>query len=257
MDTKISSRFSKRKPERWLLALESSTENGGAALLADGEVRDEIPLDEGLRHGRDLLPAAKDLLVRHNLAPGDIWAIGVSIGPGSYTGTRVGVMSAKAFSYASGCKLAAVSSLAALAASLLIEYDLSPGTPMFILQDARRDEVYAGLYEVRADDDVAALMPDAAIAPEEAVELYAGFRDKARGCVFIGSGFSTYQNLFKKFPEFEPLSLHTRAAAVALLSWRRLSREEFADPMTLQPAYLRRDPDADWTRDILISQMGS
>ena len=236
---------------RTLLALESSTSLGGAAILRDGAAADEITLEAGLRHGRDLMPAAAELLGRHNLKPAEVAAVGVSAGPGSYTGIRIGVMAAKAFAYAAGCRLVAVSSLAALAETFVSLHPCKPGARIAVLQDARRDEVYAGLYRADADG-VTPLAPDAAVAPEEAARMYADL-SRDGGCLAAGTGFVTYARLFGTLENDPGIALHPKAGATARLGWRQLLREEFADPLLLQPVYLRRDAGADWSRDALIT----
>lgn len=241
------------KPERWLLALESSTATGGAALLRNGDVQDAIELEEGLRHGRDLMPAVAGLLSRRGFGPAAIWAVAVSIGPGSYTGTRVGVMAAKAFAFAARCKLAAVSSLAALAQSFVMEHATPPGDLVMTVQDARRDEVYVGLYQAGDDGMVDQRRPDIAVTPEEAVAFYDRIKEFGTVCHPVGSGFATYDRLFRDHLADGFSLVHPRAGAVGRLGWRQLSREQSADPLSLQPLYLRRDPDADWSRDSLIS----
>ncbi len=236
---------------RWLLALESSTPNGGAALLRDGEIVDIARLDEGLRHGRELMPAAAGLLERRGMAPRDLWAVAVSRGPGSYTGTRVGVMSAKALAFGLGCRLGAVSSLAALASSQEVEGLAKDGELVMVIQDARRDEVYAGLYRLRGGD-AETVMPDAAMAPEEARDCLAECLRQGENVRLAGSGFATYAGLFASFGGDRAAPGAINPGAVGLLAWRQLLRDVSADPLVLQPEYLRRDAGHDWRHDILI-----
>ncbi|MDR1520421.1 MAG: tRNA (adenosine(37)-N6)-threonylcarbamoyltransferase complex dimerization subunit type 1 TsaB [Planctomycetota bacterium] len=231
---------------RHLLALESSTPEGGVALLREGELIGSARLSGGLRHGRELLPAASAILERAGLAPASLWAVAVSAGPGSYTGLRVGVMAAKALAYGTGCRLIAVSSLAALAASLQED-----GVAAMAAQDARRDEVYAGLYRLE-NGDASPLAADAAMTPEEARDILARRLDKGEGTRLIGSGFSSYPGLFRDLGGAAAAEGRVDPAATARLGWRRLLRGEADDPMRLQPIYLRRDAGADWARDRLI-----
>lgn len=240
-------------PQRWLLALESSTANGGAALLCEGEAVETVRLAEGLRHGRELLPSAAGLLERRGLRAGDLWGVAVSHGPGSYTGTRVGVMSAKALAFGADLRLAAVSSLAALAATLLVEKRAADGDTVLVLQDARRDEVYAGLYRLDGGDAVP-LAHDAAIAPEEAAGRLASLAGQGLTPVLAGSAFVTYADLFRGLGGGDAAPGLVNPAAVGLLGWRHLLRDKSADPMTLQPHYLRRDEGADWRKDSLITR---
>lgn len=236
---------------RWILALESSTSHGGAALSRDGTPMETARLEEGLHHGRELLAAAAGLLERHGLKAKDLWAVAVSSGPGSYTGLRVGVMAAKTLSYGTGCRLAAVSSLAALAETLVLERTASDGDRIMVLQNARRDEVYFGFYHIKEGVAVAET-PDAAIAPEEvATRLAQAMSDGGKQPLLAGSGFATYGDILKCS---SAASGGVDPAAVGALAWRQLLREESADPLQLQPIYLRRDSESDWRHDHLITQ---
>lgn len=237
---------------RWLLALESSTSQGGAALVADGAAIASIRLDEGLRHGRELMPAAAALLEKQGLRATDLHAVAVSAGPGSYTGTRVGVMAAKALAYAASCRLAAVSSLAALAASARGHSSVASGDVILVMQDARRDEVYVGLYRL-VDDGVECLAPDAAVTPEEARARVSSLVAQGGRPVLAGTGFSTYGEMFQEFSTLPTAPGVVNPEAVALLGWRQIVLDNYADPFVLQPCYLRRDAGADWTHDHLIA----
>lgn len=233
---------------RWLLALESSTAHGGAALLRNGALVDIVRLEQGLRHGRELMASAAGIMETHGVAAGDLWGVAVSIGPGSYTGLRVGVMASKALAYGAGCRLAAVSSLASLAQTAHLEGLAGEGDTIMTLQDARRDEVYAGLYCIREGEAVSA-GPDAAVTPEEAAERLRRLVADGSRPLLAGSGFASYAPLFDSASAAEG---RVDPYAVGLLGWRQLLREESSDPLLLQPVYLRRDADADWRHDHLI-----
>src|SRR5207244_2567554 len=94
-------------------------------------------LEEGRRHARDLAPAVAGLLEEHSWNPADVDAVVVSRGPGSYTGLRVGIMSAKAFAYATGCALLAVDTFAAVALQTPAE-----ATSVDVIADAQQEKVY-------------------------------------------------------------------------------------------------------------------
>lgn len=235
----------------WLLALESSTPHGGSALLRDGVPHDTYLLEEGLRHGRELTASAETLLQGQGVNASDLKGIAVSFGPGSYTGIRVGVMAAKAIAWAAGVPLAAVSSLAALAQTVVLDKKAEDGDRIYVAQDARRDEVYTGLYQV-ARGLVSPLREDNAITPEEAaaaVGELAGDADVRT--LFAGSSFSTYQGILGERAEAPG---RVDPGAVGQLGWRQILRAETADPMLLQPVYLRRDAGSDWRHDHLITQ---
>src|SRR6516165_1707285 len=98
-----------------VLILETSGRQGHAALACGERLLCVRPLDESRRHARDLAPAVRELLVAENWKPADIQAVIVTRGPGSYTGLRVGIISAKVFAFATGAALIAIDTFAAIA----------------------------------------------------------------------------------------------------------------------------------------------
>src|SRR5216684_2191388 len=101
--------------EAMLLILETSGRVGQVALAQGSRLCGMRRLDEARRHARDLAPAVANLLAEQGSSPRDVQGVIVSRGPGSYTGLRVGIMSAKTFAYATGCALIAVETFAAIA----------------------------------------------------------------------------------------------------------------------------------------------
>ena len=120
-----------------LLILETSGRVGQVAVAEGDVLRAVRRLDEARRHARDLAPAVRDLLAGQGWRPRDVPAVVVSLGPGSYTGLRVGIMSAKAFAYATGCALVAVETFAAIAAQAPPE-----AVRLDVLADAQQGKVY-------------------------------------------------------------------------------------------------------------------
>ena len=98
------------------LAIETTSASAGTCLLEGEEVLEERWLEEGTRHGVGLLPAVRDILDRHSLRPSQIRNIAVSLGPGSFTGIRIGLASARSLARFSGSRLVGVPTLEALAA---------------------------------------------------------------------------------------------------------------------------------------------
>lgn len=112
--------------------------------LADGRIV-TAPLASGADRGRGVTPAIAALLAAHGLAPAALAGIAVDVGPGSFTGTRVGVATAKGFAVAHGTPVVAVGSLEALA--------LTAGParlPLLTLRDARNGEAYFALWHAPA-----------------------------------------------------------------------------------------------------------
>ncbi|SIT92533.1 tRNA (adenosine(37)-N6)-threonylcarbamoyltransferase complex dimerization subunit type 1 TsaB [Edaphobacillus lindanitolerans] len=124
------------------LGLDTSNLPLSAALVRDGELLVELNSAVGLNHSEGAMPAVDELFGRAGLAPSDIDAIAVAEGPGSYTGVRIGVTIAKTLAWTLDKPLTGVSSLRVLAANVL-----SPDVTICPLIDARRGNVFAGLYK--------------------------------------------------------------------------------------------------------------
>ncbi|MGH2847507.1 MAG: tRNA (adenosine(37)-N6)-threonylcarbamoyltransferase complex dimerization subunit type 1 TsaB [Thermoleophilaceae bacterium] len=130
-----------------VLGIDTSTAASAACVLrADGEAFEVAPDPAALAappaHARELLPAVADALEQAGLGFGDLEAIAVGVGPGRFTGLRIGIATARALAAANGLSLKPVSSLAALAAGIEAEWRLA-------LIDAKRGEVFAALYDER------------------------------------------------------------------------------------------------------------
>jgi len=120
-----------------LLIVETSGRSGEVALAEGGKLLGVRQLHESRRHGRDLAPTVAELLREQDWRANEINGVIVSRGPGSYTGLRIGIMSAKVFAYATGCALIAVDTFAAIA-----EQAPEPAQQLEILADAQQDKVY-------------------------------------------------------------------------------------------------------------------
>lgn len=125
-----------------LLLIETSGRVGHVGLAFGERLVAERHLNEARRHARDLAPTVAELLHAHALTPRDVHAVVVGRGPGSYTGLRVGIMSAKSFAYATGCRILAIDTFLALA------LQQSLAAPFIdIIADAQQDQVYWQRFE--------------------------------------------------------------------------------------------------------------
>ena len=125
-----------------LLLIETSG-RAGAVALAEGEsLLSTRRLDEARHQARDLAPAVAELLAAAGWKPRDLTAVVISRGPGSYTGLRVGLMSAKTFAYAADCALLAIDTFPVIAAQV------PPGAdPLDVIADAQQQKVYLQRFE--------------------------------------------------------------------------------------------------------------
>jgi tRNA threonylcarbamoyladenosine biosynthesis protein TsaB len=124
------------------LLLETSSRRGLVAVALGPEVRGLRRLDEARRNARDLAPALAELLREQHWRPRELDGVIVGRGPGSYTGLRVGLMSARALAYATGCALVGVDTFAVLA------HQAPADCPRLdVLADAQQDRVYVQPFE--------------------------------------------------------------------------------------------------------------
>lgn len=156
---------------------------------------------------------------------------GVTIGPGAFTGLRVGLATVKGLAMATGKPIAAISSLALLAAN--ISGSALTVCPLF---DARKGEVYAGLYQCLTEP--VPLQPDCVISPSALVTTLTG------EMLFIGDGAARYRSFIEDHlgtrAHFAPVRANSpRAAAAATLVAEILSTGSGAAPAALNPVYLR------------------
>jgi tRNA threonylcarbamoyladenosine biosynthesis protein TsaB len=157
-----------------LLAVESATLSGGVALLDGDRLLGEITLNIAITHSERLMSAVDRLLTDCGLAPADLDGLAVSVGPGSFTGLRVGLATVKALAMALDLPVAPVSTLDALASRLPFA-----DAPVCPILDARKGEVYISLYHWSGDGmtrdwDYLALAPELAAARLEAPVILLG-----------------------------------------------------------------------------------
>src|SRR5436309_9823595 len=125
------------EPTPRLLILDTSGKGGLVAVSRGATVLGELRLEETRRHARDVAPFTSRLLGDQGWRPRDLDAVLVGVGPGSYTGLRVGLMAAKTLAYATGCALIGVETFAAIAQQAPAEIAL-----VDVLADAQQERVY-------------------------------------------------------------------------------------------------------------------
>jgi tRNA threonylcarbamoyladenosine biosynthesis protein TsaB len=133
-----------------VLGIDTATRIASVAIVDDGRVLAELRGDDSAR-GADLLVQIDAVCTHANITPHDIAAVAIGAGPGSFTGLRIGMATAKGIAFAAKCPLWAVSSLAALAFE---ELDAEPTATVLAVLDARKGEVYAGVYHRDGDRTV-------------------------------------------------------------------------------------------------------
>ena len=128
------------------LALETTATPSGVALLSDDDILEERIIEGGSRRGVGLAPAMQEILRAHGVAPKEVDLIGVSVGPGSFTGIRIGIAAAQGFALFSGSRLVGVPTIDALVAATPEGH-----TRLVVAIDAGRGRVYGAIHDLSAE----------------------------------------------------------------------------------------------------------
>jgi tRNA threonylcarbamoyladenosine biosynthesis protein TsaB len=222
-----------------ILGLDTATSCASLGIIDDGEVVAEYALRREGALSTGLLPAIQTLLEAVRLALTDIDGIAVSLGPGSFTGLRVGLSAVKGLALAAERPVAGIPTLDALASNLpFTTYLICP------LLDARKGEVYTALYKNGVGDQVEQLTPYQTLSPAALMEQI-----PHQEMVFLGDGVKGCKELImqrlgqKAF--FAPPHLgFLRGTTVAELGLKRIRQGASDDIASLVPIYVR-PPDAE------------
>jgi tRNA threonylcarbamoyladenosine biosynthesis protein TsaB len=196
-----------------LLAIDTSTWTASVAItdetgavIAEGEARAET-------HSENLLPLIASVAAQAGVAARDLDAIAVGVGPGSFTGLRIGFATAKGLAFAAGRPLWAVSSLAALALSC----DVTLPTPALLVPvlDARRGEVFAGFYR-RVGALIVAAGPERVLPPAELAAAIASVRNPDEVAALAGDAFDAYPDLLAPIADAVRCASRATPAASAI-----------------------------------------
>jgi tRNA threonylcarbamoyladenosine biosynthesis protein TsaB len=214
-----------------VLGIETATVMGGVALVSDtGELLGEITLRNHESHSERMLPALEWLLATLGLSLRDCAAVAVSQGPGSFTGLRAGIATAKGLSFSLGVPLFGISTLEALAANA------PPATgPVCAVLNARRGEVFRALFG-RGPAGPQRLEPD------RLVPLQSFADELPADCLIVGELPASFGEMLPphRGVRFAPALLgHPRAAVIAALGSAARDASRASELTTLMPHYLR------------------
>lgn len=215
-----------------VLALDSSAAGGGTALHDGRALLGEVELDPAQRHAAGLVLALERLLAHAGVTLDAVDALALTIGPGSFTGLRIGLSTALGLAFGTSLRLAPVPTLAALA----LQAELAPGELAVPLLDAQRGEVYAGLYSANGEP----ILPEVCVAP---AAWLAGLPADAR-LVLLGSGADRYGELFaaslgRRARQLAPELGKLRPRTVAAYGVRLRAEGKLVEPSSIDLRYLR------------------
>jgi tRNA threonylcarbamoyladenosine biosynthesis protein TsaB len=227
-----------------LLALETSGKSLGVALRSERGLIFHENVTAGSIHGRGLAPLIRKALDQASLRPEQLSAIAVSLGPGSWTGLRIGLSAAKALAWGSGIELVGVPSFEALALDAAAH---APGQARLMLRDARSEGFFLALFDETFDTPVR-LIPETVLKPAEMVEeVRQALAQRGAGGVCV-SGDRVCLDMIAADAQRNNWTLlsdveHITGGSVAEAGWRRLlageSLKSAAEIHKLAPIYLR------------------
>ena len=216
----------------YILQIDTATEICSVSLSLDGVLVDCIDAIEPNLHASKLTVFIEDLLQRNSLLFSDLSAISVSKGPGSYTGLRIGVSTAKGLCYALDIPLLAVNTLESMLQGYMSDNSLLVDTIYVPMLDARRMEVYMAVY----DDQSTCLQPtDAVIIDENSFVSYQG-----KKIIVFGSGASKLASLFVDHEHFHIDAMYRHSSRyLSQISFNKFEKKDFEDLIYFEPYYLK------------------
>jgi tRNA threonylcarbamoyladenosine biosynthesis protein TsaB len=217
-----------------VLAVDTNTYAGSVALLEDRRLVAEINLNSPRTHSERLLPAIDLALGAGGIAVADLDGFVLAVGPGSFTGIRIGMSTIKSLAMAGGKPVAPVSGLAALAFKLR----RPPGRLICPILDARKGEVYAALFE-SGGDGIKEVVPQGVYSPGK----WLAAMPSRRVIHFLGTGVGPYREVLSAalgtHARFPGRSLYA-AYEAGLLGMERLKAGGGLDYHQVAPLYLRK-----------------
>jgi len=220
-----------------IVSADTSTQAGSVALRNNRGNIVEKPLAEGRPHSETLLPAIDALLSDCGVNRTDVTGLAVGIGPGAFTGLRVGLATFKGWATAAGLKLAPIPSLDAVAFPLL-----ERGRSVLVCSDARKGELYAAFYPGLDGDGLP--LPDGEAVLIKPSSLHDFCRQRSVGdSEVVGTGLDLVLEIIKDLPGLTPSGdrgFYPSASAVLSLGEKTLLLGRGIEPSGLTPYYVRR-----------------
>lgn len=218
-----------------VLAIDGSGVSASVAILDNNKLVAEYTINHKLTHSQTLLPMIDEIcrMIKEDLSTIDV--IGVTSGPGSFTGLRISAGTAKGMALGLGIPIVGIPTLDAIAHNIpYTDYIICP------IMDARRERVYTALY--KWEDEHLNRLTDHLVIPID--EIIMMVKDYGKKVIFMGDGIDVYEEAIKEAlgdkVYLAPPSLRfQRASTVAMLAMQSAKRGEIVSHMDFAPTYLR------------------
>ncbi|HCM60192.1 MAG TPA: tRNA (adenosine(37)-N6)-threonylcarbamoyltransferase complex dimerization subunit type 1 TsaB [Bacteroidales bacterium] len=217
-----------------ILCIETATDICSAALCDANKVLTVADAPPGRSHASSLTVLAGQLLEKNGLRVADLDAVAVSKGPGSYTGLRIGVSAAKGLAYAAAIPLIGINTLAAMCSGFISSHsgELTPGTLLCPMIDARRMEVYNALF-----------LHDGSMFRETAADIIDenSFRDLLNDyrIIFFGNGSEKCSRTIRHPNAVFEEGFRLSASYLHIPAVNALRNKQFEDVAYFEPYYLK------------------
>ena len=217
-----------------VLGVNTSTIFGSVGLVDTDRVLGEYALNIPVTHSERLMTSIDRLLTDTKVPLEEIEGFSVTLGPGSFTGLRIGISAIKGFAFATGRPVAGVSTLEALALNAF-----NSASTVCPILDARKKETYAALFRAEPSRRLKRLTPDMVISPRDLVEEIHG------PVVFLGDGVEVYGDFLRRKigrkASFVPPELnYVHGTVVARMGLKLILKGKTLDLANLVPHYIRR-----------------
>ena len=217
--------------DQLILLLETATTSCSVALSEYGELVAVKELNERNIHASHITLFIDEVMKLAGKNYSDLDAVAVSKGPGSYTGLRIGVSTAKGLCFALDIPLLGINTLEAMTAGFLEKIDISDSALLVPMIDARRMEVYTGIFE----NDLKVIEPvNAKIVDEFSFDQY-----KDRDLYLFGDGADKFKELFANQSNIHFIDFVNSASNLNMLACKRLKENDTENLAYFEPFYLK------------------
>jgi len=217
--------------DQLILLLETATTTCSVALAQNGSIIALKEVNERNIHASHITLFIEEVMLTAEKKYSDLNAIAISKGPGSYTGLRIGVSTAKGLCYSLDIPLIGIDTIEAMASGLIGSFEIPDSALLIPMVDARRMEVYTGIYrkDLYVVEPVNAKIVD--------IDSFNEYRDQA--LFLFGDGADKFKELFSHHSDINFINVATSASHLNSLALKKFQNKEFENLAYFEPFYLK------------------